>query len=484
MIRNLVGLYKKMSLPVKASLWYMLCSILQKGISVLTTPIFTRIMTTEQYGLVTVYNSWESIVTVFATLNFTAGVYNNAMIRYEKDRDGYTSVLQTWTTIIAISLFIVYFFTRNFWNAFFELPTGLVTIMFLDIILSAAMSFWTVRNRYEFKYLSVCLVTVAASILTPVISIILVCSTQTHKGEAKIIGTVLSHLIVYGVVYVLIIVRGKKVFNREYVTYSTKFNIPLIPHYLSQNVLSQADRVMINSMCSMEKAGIYGVAYQAGFLINIVTNAINGSFVPLLYESLKEKNYKRINTMAIMIQIGVGSVCLLFSLFAPELMKILATEEYYEAIWIVPPVAMSSLFVMMYSFFTNIEFYFGKNKFIMVASIMTASLNILLNWIFISLYGYIAAGYTTLFCYFVYSLAQYMFMRHVCKKEKIDNPYNGKIIWSIAAFFLIMSLAGSALYTQTLIRYIVIVSMLIFMTIVLVKKKDLIMSIVVRRQVE
>lgn len=97
-MRKIFKIYKKLSLPVKASLWYMLCSIFQKGISVLTTPIFTRIMTTEQYGLVTIYNSWESIITVFATLNFTAGVFNNAMIRYENDRDGYTSVMQTWTT--------------------------------------------------------------------------------------------------------------------------------------------------------------------------------------------------------------------------------------------------------------------------------------------------------------------------------------------------------------------------------------------------
>ncbi len=481
MKQNMADLYKKMSLPVKASLWYMLCSILQKGINVITTPIFTRIMTTDQYGLVTVYNSWESIITVFATLKFTAGVYNNAMIRYEKDRDGYTSVLQIWTTIIATILFIVYFFTRNFWNKLFELPTWLVAIMFADIILSAAMSFWTVRNRYEFKYLSVCIVTVIASILTPVISIILVCSTETYKGEAKIIGTLLSHFIVYGVVYVLIILRGKKIFNREYVVYSTKFNIPLIPHYLSQDVLSQADRVMINSMCTTGKAGIYGVAYQAGFLINIVTNAINGSFVPLLYENLREKNYKKINKMAIMIQIGVGTICFLFSLFAPELMKILATEEYYEAIWIIPPVAMSSLFIMMYSFFTNVEFYFGKNKFIMVASVMTATLNILLNWYFIRLYGYIAAGYTTMFCYFIYSLAQYISMLYVCKKEGIENPYNGKLIWSIAVLFMTMSLASSVLYTKTICRYIIIFIMVILISMTVIKKKEFLKDFIGRK---
>lgn len=479
-MNKLILTYKKLSLPVKASLWYMMCSVLQKGISVITTPVFTRLLTTDQYGLVSIYNSWEAIITVFATLNFTAGVYNNAMVRYEKDRDGYTSVLQIWTTIWALGLLVVYFLTSTFWNGIFELSTPLIVAMFVDIIATSAMSFWSVRNRYEFKYLSVCVVTLVASVLAPTVSMILVYSTEVFRGEAKIIGTVIVHVIVYGIVYAINLYRGKKLLNKEYIIYSTKFNIPLIPHYLSQNVLSQADRVMISSMCSIAKAGIYSVAYQAGFLINIVTSAINGSFVPLLYESMKNKEYKKINKIVVSIEVFVGTICFWFSLFAPEVIKILATEEYYEAIWIIPPVSMSSLLIMMYSFFANIQFYFGRTKFIMVSSVSVAALNILLNWLFISKLGYIAAGYTTLICYLIYAYTQYLFMKWVCKREKSENPYNGKLIWSMALFFVVMSIVSTMLYKMAILRYIVIVLLFVAAIIVGILKKKIIVQFLER----
>ncbi len=62
----------------------------------------------------------------------------------------------------------------------------------------------------------------------------------------------------------------------------------------------------------------------------------------------------------------------------------------------------SVFFMFLYPLFANIEFYYEKTKFVMVASCSGALLNILLNYIFIGLYGYYAAGYTTLICYMVF----------------------------------------------------------------------------------
>lgn len=471
-MKRLMLLYKKLSLPAKASLWYMICSVMQKGISIITTPIFTRILSTDQYGLITIYNSWEAIITVFATLNFTAGVYNNAMVRYPEDRDGYTSVLQTWTSFITIALFAVYLLTSSFWNGIFGLTTPMMVMMFVDIIFTAGMSFWSIRNRYEYKYRWVCVITMLTSILVPIVSVIFVHLTDVYKSEAKIFGTVVVHVIIYGVIYVLNIKKGKKIVEKEYITYSTKFNIPLIPHYLAQNVLSQADRVMIKDMCSVAKAGIYGVAYQAGYMISIVISSINSSFVPYLYESLKVKRYKQIGDLALKIEILIGCICFLFSLFAPEFLLILAPSEYFEAIWIIPPVAMSSLFIMMYSFFTNVEFFFEKNKFIMVASTGAALLNVILNYIFIKLFGYLAAGYTTLVCYVFYSFSQYLFMLHICKQKEVPSPYNGKIMWSVAVVFVVLSLISEFLYKNNIIRYSVIAIMTLIGGMTIIKKKD------------
>ena len=86
----MINNYKNLSEPVKASGAYMVCSVLQKCILMISTPIFTRLMTTEQYGEVNLFNSWLSIVTIFASLKVAAGGFNSGLERfYEKKRGIY-----------------------------------------------------------------------------------------------------------------------------------------------------------------------------------------------------------------------------------------------------------------------------------------------------------------------------------------------------------------------------------------------------------
>ena len=66
LIQKLKSKIDSLSLPVKASIAFMLCSFLQRGISTLTTPIFTRILTTEQYGYYNIFNSWLENFKTFA----------------------------------------------------------------------------------------------------------------------------------------------------------------------------------------------------------------------------------------------------------------------------------------------------------------------------------------------------------------------------------------------------------------------------------
>ena len=62
--------YKDMSQPVKASFWFTVCNILNKGIALISTPVFVRILTTDEYGDYSVFQSWYSILVIFA---WTAG---------------------------------------------------------------------------------------------------------------------------------------------------------------------------------------------------------------------------------------------------------------------------------------------------------------------------------------------------------------------------------------------------------------------------
>lgn len=103
---------------------------------------------------------------------------------------------------------------------------------------------------------------------------------------------------------------------------------------------------------------------------------------------------------------------------------------YHTAIWTIPPVAMSVYFMFCYDLFAKFAFYYEKTKLIMCASVIGAVLNIVLNYIFINAFGYVAAGYTTLVCYVIYSVAHYNLMNIICEKycDKV-KPYEfGKLL--------------------------------------------------------
>ena len=108
MLKKLLAKWKAMPDSAKSSIAFILCSFILKGISFLTTPIFTRMMDTSQYGIIATYNSWVSILDVFALLGLTsAGVFNVGLNEYRDQRDSYISTVLTLCNIVTVLVFAV-----------------------------------------------------------------------------------------------------------------------------------------------------------------------------------------------------------------------------------------------------------------------------------------------------------------------------------------------------------------------------------------
>jgi O-antigen/teichoic acid export membrane protein len=117
----------------------------------------------------------------------------------------------------------------------------------------------------------------------------------------------------------------------------------------------------------------------------------------------------------------------------------------------------------------NMAFYYEKTKFIMFGTLVAAVANIILNWVCIPVFGYVAAGYTTLACYIIYSIVHYIFMLYICKENNIPNPFNTFKIWGVAVLAVALSVVSSLLYGMTIIRYVVII--IVVMLAVVYRKK-------------
>lgn len=444
------------SVQVKASLAYTICSIIQKGLSFLTLPIFTRLLTLEQYGQCSIYFSWSAIIAIITTLNLPYGTFSKAMVKFEDSREQYISTVQMICIVLTLFLLVLYIPLREYINRFLELPTFLVLILLAEIIANLAMQCWMGKARFEYRYKSVIILTLLTSLLMPAVGLIFVLLFE-EKGYARIIGYALITVLVGTVFLVRNFIKGKSFFRKDMWKYAFGMNGVLIVYYLSQVIFNQSDRIMISHMLGMDQAALYSVAYNLAIILTFVVDAINNSYVPWLYGKIKEDKQQENKKISILLSILIAFLLLGIIALAPELIYVIAGKEYIEAKWVVAPIAMSLLLLFYSQQFINIEFYYEKKYLLVIAAIFAAVLNIGLNFWLIPIYGYVAAGYTTLISYFVFAVSNYLTVLFMMKKSKIENNiFNIPLMLAVLVVFIAIGFLAMFLYNYSIIRYVII----------------------------
>lgn len=471
MIDKIKYKYLNLSLATKATIWAFVASMIQKGISVISTPIFTRILSTEQYAQYTIYQSWHEIFIIFISLNVFNYATYTGLTKYSDDRENFISSAQSVISILSILIFIIYSIIHLFFVKIVDFSFPVIVVMFLDMLFFSSFSLWAAKERMDFKYKMVTIYSIIIGVVGPIISIILIFTMPNNNGLGRIFGTAFINIAIGLICYFLNFKKSNKLLKPEYAKFIFLYCIPLIPHFLSTQILTRFDRIMINDICGPSKAGIYSLAYSLSSLLLIVNDAIFKSLTPLTYKVIKEEiGINKLKESVTGLTLLVAILNFILILLAPEAVKIFAPIEYYEAIYIIPSVSASVYLTYLFNLFANIEYYYSETKFVTFASIISAIANILLNFIFIKRYGYIAAGYTTLVSYVLYALGHYIFMNKVLKKHKIkEKYYNDKAIIGISILFIIATIIIIPLYNYLVLRYLLII--ILFISILFNREK-------------
>lgn len=470
MITKVVKKFQSMSAGQKSAVAFMLASLVQQGISFLVTPLFTRILSTDEFGVVTVYNSWVEMVGTVAMLSLASGMFNVGMMDYEGKRDSFTSALLGLSNIATIITMVLFYVGSILFPEIISMPKSLFVLMFLYFIFYPATRFWMARQRFEYKYKALSVVTVASAFASPLVGLAAVLSLKGDLGVIRLWGTN-SILIIVGVVFFCNTIRKcPKIVDKGIWSYALKFSLPLLPHYMAMHILATSDRVMIQTMSGNAEAGLYGLAYTASMIICVVWTAIQGSLTPYVYEKLKKDEIEKIAPVAEPCIIFFSILCFVVVLIAPEFMNILGGEKYKESVQLIPPLLASVFFMEMYNLFSMIEFYHKKTFRIMCATVVAAVVNIVLNYLLINRFGFVAAAYTTLLCYALYTIFHYLNM----KKIEARKIYNIRFLVCYSIIYVAACLLCLRIYPYALIRYVV----LLIMIIVMIAKRKKIMQII------
>ena len=144
-----------------------------------------------------------------------------------------------------------------------------------------------------------------------------------------------------------------------------------------------------------------------------------------------------------------------------------------QKLYMIPPVASSMYLILLYNVYSIFEFYYEKTKPVMVCSMLSAGLNILLNYLFIPQYGYLAAGYTTLVCYLFNSIMHIFVLRKIGTKQG-GYGVNIKGSFGIGLLLIIASICITCLYPFPILRW----SIFVVVGIIVVLKRKYFFSIV------
>lgn len=469
--------YQQMSLPLKASFWFVICNFAQRGVSMITTPIFARILPEEEYGIFGIFSSWTVIFEIIVSLYLGSC----AMILYTQNdnKEDIISSLSGLQLVIGLFWIAIYFIVPGAISSLLRMPKVLCLCMFLTVVSNQMIYLWMGYKKFIYEYKSIVLITVMITVFSSLFGIIVV-SFISSTAVGRLLPSVLVNVLAAVIIFLSIQKKSHMFFNKKIWLFALGFGIPLIPHAVSQFVLSTSDRLMINAMCGTRDVAMYSIANSVGSIISIFTSAINASFSPYQYQQIKNKNYKTLSRRADQVMFIIAILLLGIMLFGNEIVLIFGGKRYEESGEIIIPICLGVYFAFLFQIFSRVQEYYLHRATLVIASTSCAILNLILNYMFIPIVGYQAAAYTTFVCYLIFCFFHYLFYRRVLKIDLDGNKiYNIKNLSVISICLIISGFFIEMINHILLVKYILIFVILI---ICIIKRKNLVKKIVTLKE--
>lgn len=423
---------------LRAGVVYTAANILLKGISFFTIPLFIRLLTPEEFGRYSVFISFESIIFMFSGLTLHASIKN---AKYDKE-DDYDSYIKNCVYVDFFNSIIIALVANVvclLWQEKIDLNFYEVNLLTLAGFCGAVTSIYSSKLVMEYKagdYALLSFISVITGIVLSLVFIFTIFSFDHYLG--RIIGLVCGELVAAAYAIWRIFRAGLAPIIISHWKYGLKISLPIIPHGLSQVVLGSANRIMIKYLYDAAKAGIFSFTYTVSMIPQILFQSVASVWEPWFFERMNQNDMAQIKRKSNLFCLLISVVFVMMACVTPEIVKVLATEEYYEAIDISIIVLMGCYFATLYNIPCEVEYYHKKTKHIATSTFICALVNIGLNLILMQYFSYKVAAYVTLFAYFLYFLF-HMFMAYHIRKEWVFDLKTMSLI--IVASILIMALS-------------------------------------------
>lgn len=448
---------------IKSSSIYGMGRFIPKAIGFLLIPVYTRFLTTGDYGIVAVATSISSIFSIIVGMGLRGAVTRH-YFDYEDNEKKIKDYMGTVLIYFLISGITIVLILSFFGEPVFDLIFSEVKFMPFIILALWIGYFHAARGillgYYRAKELALRYISFEIGNFLLSIMFIIYFVVTLHQGAiGKIKGSFLGSTILFVVFLFLMSKISSFKFSFSRIKKALSFGLPLVPHLLSAWVLASADRILLERMTDLSEVGIYNLGYQIGRIMNFVVSSINYAWSPLFYDTAKKKkNPEEIfSRMMTLYTVFISFIAVFLILYSKEIVLLMAAKPYHEAYIVIPAVVVGYLFHGLY-FMSVAPIFYKKKTYIMpFITGMAAVTNVVLNIIWIPRYGMMGAAYATLIAFGLQFIVSHIYAQRIYRIK-----YNYRKILTVIFLVGIVYTINSILHLQGILIPVLIKTLVLF----------------------
>lgn len=429
----------------------------------LLIPLYTSVLTTEEYGVADLITNTVNVVYPILTLSVM-----EATLRFAFDKNVEKSeVLTNSLVIIGLSEIIVI------------LSTPLVKYLSSDmaeywgwfVIIYLGSNLQQVLSQYA-KGIGKTKVFAVSGVIQTIVIIVsnILCLLVFDIG---ISGYLFSIVAGYFATCLYLTLAGKIRITNIHINMKLlrdmlKFSVPTIPTIVAWWVSTSADKYIIISYLGIASSGVYSVAYKIPSILTMFTTIFTSAWTLSAIQNVDKEDNAQFHTIIYKyFNIANVLVCSILILLSKFLSSILFGKDFHDAWHYVPLLLVAYVFSGLAGFMAS-SFRAAKNtKGLFVSTVIGALLNIILNFYFIKKFGNMGAAFTTMLGFAV------TFYIRIFGMKKIIN-IKIEIVKDTIVYFLLI-IQAFLISLEVMNAYIL--GMLILVLIIFLYRKSLIQFI-------
>jgi len=383
----------KIVLPARASFWYTAAAALERGVGFIFTPLFTRLLTAEEYGLYPLYTSFMGLFTVFITLELSGNIIYRGISKFRgRERE----FMRACLGVMSLSALIFGAALAAF-GTFFVRLTGLsvpiLSFLVIQVYLNGIVNLYTARERYYYRYRAAILPNFIISTLSPALAFIMI--RFFGVGAPSRIYAYLVITIAIAIPLAAAIMQGGVTFSREVLRFVVRASLPLLPHFIAVSVSAQAGRAIVGVFRGEGELAVYSVVFSMGFIFSLISGGISSSLSPWISRKLSHggADILKIHKATQRIVAPLCILTLISLCFSREALLVLAPPGYQQALGALFPIAISVLLSFISTVQAAIILYYDGTVTVSAASVAVALVNLSLNLLLTPVYGYMASAF-------------------------------------------------------------------------------------------